>query len=534
MIDLNDAPAVRGSHTRYDLDAIVSALRATAQTWVPRLFPNGRRVGDEWRLANINGAPPRNQGSCVIALIGQHAGDWHDFDTGEGGGPLSAIEHATGLSGRELFAYAADLVGWTPSEATRRVPAGPTPLHLIEKPTPGTGATLMVDAIATILTGTGASVMTEGRDDEEWRKRMTAKLRQIPAMVLIDNLRHRLDSSAVAAALTAPFWEDRILGVSEMARMPIRCVWVATGNNPEFSNEMARRIVRIRLDAHVERPWQRAGFRHPDLLRWVRTNRAHIVAAYLTLCQAWIAAGRPRGTRTIGSYENWSQIVGGVLEIARIEGFLGNLDEMLEASDSEGMVWRNFVCAWWDRFGTAEVGTADLYELALKCEPPLPLGAGNEKSQRIRLGKALVRMRDRIFDHAGIARRIAASGISHQAKRWQLVIAGTPDEPVANRSTGGGGECREPSGNVADKHSPSHPFENAGVGEGGEGGECFSILTRARARARVKEDAEQRSPPSPHSQSPESPGPYAGESGGESRSARSPISDEPGWLKDVQ
>ena len=95
---------------------------------------------------------------------------------------------------------------------------GPTPLHLIEKPTPGTGATLMVDSIATILTGAGASVMTEGRDDEEWRKRVTAKLRQMPSIVLIDNLRNKLDSSAVAAALTAPFWEDRILGASEMAQ----------------------------------------------------------------------------------------------------------------------------------------------------------------------------------------------------------------------------------------------------------------------------------------------------------------------------
>ena len=33
----------------------------------------------------------------------------------------------------------------------------------------------MVDALATILTGAGASVMTEGRDDEEWRKRLTAR-----------------------------------------------------------------------------------------------------------------------------------------------------------------------------------------------------------------------------------------------------------------------------------------------------------------------------------------------------------------------
>jgi hypothetical protein len=149
---------------------------------------------------------------------------------------------------------------------------GPTPLHLIEKPTPGTGATLMVDAIATIHTGCGASVMTEGRDDEEWRKRITAKLRQVPSLVLIDNLRAELDSAALAAALTAPFWEDRILGASEMARLPIRCAWVATGNNPTSSHEIARRLVRIRLDARTDQPWRRGGFRHPDLMVWVRAN----------------------------------------------------------------------------------------------------------------------------------------------------------------------------------------------------------------------------------------------------------------------
>ena len=319
---------------------------------------------------------------------------------------------------------------------------GPTPLHLIEKPTPGTGATLMVDAIATILTGAGASVMTEGRDEEEWRKRVTAKLRQVPSIVLIDNLRHKLDSAAVAAALTAPFWEDRILGASEMARLPIRCVWIATGNNPEFSNEMARRLVRIRLDAHVERPWQRAGFRHPDLMTWVRANRARLVAACLALCQAWIAAGRPRGARTIGSYENWAQVLGGVLEVAGIEGFLGNLDEMLEASDGEGAVWRSFVSAWWDRFGTAEVGTNDLYETALSCEPPLPLGSGNDRSQRIRLGKALGRLRDRVFRIRTMSLRAETCGTLHGAQRWQLVI----DEKTGT-----------------DKHSQHSPAVNVSV-----------------------------------------------------------------------
>jgi hypothetical protein len=264
--------------------------------------------------------------------------------------------------------------------------------------------------------------MTEAGDDEEWRKRVTAKLRLIPALLLIDNLHHKLDSSALAAALTAPFWEDRILGISEMTRLPIRCLWIATGNNPEFSNEMARRLVRIRLDARVDQPWRREGFRHPDLMIWVRANRARLVATCLTICRAWIAAGRPRGMRTIGSYESWAQTMGGVLEVAGIEGFLGNLDEMMEASDGEGSVWRSFVSAWWDRFGTAEVGTSDLYELALASEPPLPLGSGNDRAQRTRLGKALGRMRDRIFRVCQITIQIGVCGTYQGAQRWCLSV----------------------------------------------------------------------------------------------------------------
>jgi putative DNA primase/helicase len=379
---------------------------------------------------------------------------------------------------------------------------GPTPLHLIEKPTPGSGATLMVDAIATILTGAGASVMTEGRDDEEWRKRVTAKLRQIPAIVLIDNLRNKLDSAAVAAALTAPFWEDRILGASEMARLPIRCLWIATGNNPEFSNEMARRLVRIRLDPHVERPWQRTDFRHPDLMTWVRANRSRLVAACLTLCQAWIAEGKPRASRTIGSYENWAHVLGGVLEVAGIPGFLGNLDEMMEASDSEGAAWRAFISGWWDRFGTAEVGTVDLFEIAQTLEPPLPLGTGNDQSQRVRLGKALPKMRDRIFRCGDHDLRLASAGKYQGAARWRLQIAPATD--------GSGSASAENPVRVANSREgwSDNPHEIRlneinglkDVREGGEGRECFpDPYACAGAHARTIENPEKPSRPSPPS-----------------------------------
>jgi hypothetical protein len=409
---------------------------------------------------------------------------------------------------------------------------GPTPLHVIEKPTPGTGATLMVDAIATVLTGIGATVMTEGRDDEEWRKRLTAKLRQIPSLVLIDNLRHPLDSSAVAAALTAPHWEDRILGASEMTRLPIRCVWIATGNNPEFSNEMARRIVRIRLDAHIDQPWRREGFRHPDLMGWVRANRARLVAACLILIRAWIAAGQPKGTRVIGSYENWSRIMGGILEHARIEGFLGNLDEMLAAADGEGAVWRSFIGAWWDRFGTAEVGTGDLFEVALACEPPLPLGSGGERSQRTRLGKALGRLRDRMFKIVGRKLRVDASGTYQGLRRWKLVFEGQESATLVDVLVDVVDVGGRANSNV---HDGNDLKDNDNSQSGGRRGRFTHPHAHACARTYMNgEESEKRPQRTPRPQtSGNSVGSDGGRGGG--RAIERPTSTDavPDWLKGV-
>jgi hypothetical protein len=415
---------------------------------------------------------------------------------------------------------------------------GPTPLHLIEKPTPGTGATLMVDVIATILTGSGASVMTEGRDDEEWRKRLTAKLRQIPTIVLIDNLRETLDSAALAAALTAPFWEDRILGQSEMARLPIRSLWIATGNNPSVSNEMARRLVRIRLDARVERPWARAGFRHPDLMGWVRANRGTLVAACLTLCQAWIAAGRPRGGRTIGSYEAWAQVLGGVLEVVGVEGFLGNLDEIMEASDSEGPAWSAFVAGWWDRFGTAEVGACDLLEVALSTDPRLPIGREGRTPDVADLGRGVSRMRDRVFDLDGRTVQVRFVRMLRRSQRWTLALVDrtAPDSSSQSSHTSQAG-CEVCEDGCEDRNVAPHTLKPLTLNDKSDRCEECEVLpdpyTRAGAHARAKREAETASHSSHTSHSPRKSDAYACEDGCEDRFDTSQPRNMPDWLREV-
>ena len=344
--------------------------------------------------------------------------------------------------------------------------------------------------------------MVEGRDEDEWRKRLTAKLREMPSIVLIDNLRRQLDASSVAAALTAPYWEDRVLGKSEMTRFPIRCVWIATGNNPQFSNEIARRMVRIRLDPHEDQPWLREGFRHPNLLAWVWQNRARLVAACLMLGHAWIAAGRPRHKKTIGSFEGWAQVMGGILEVAGVPGFLGNLKEMYERADAEGGVWRGFVALWWDRFGTQQVGAADVYELAL--QSGIPLARGDEHAKRTSLGQALRRMRDRIYTTGGRRLRVHHAGSAHGVQHWALEIVADPGTRSAgvggrggphprSESTVSGGPQQRPTGG-----SPEKTVQNqCPVGLVGLVG-LFHPYAYARTRARWRSPKKAHQPHQAH------------------------------------
>lgn len=115
-IDLNDTSPAGWSPPFYDLDALKQRLADTAADWVPRLFPNGRRQENEWRLADITGRAPRKTGSCVIALAGDKAGSYYDFADGSSGSPMMTVENACGLSDRALFAFAAEICGYASSQ----------------------------------------------------------------------------------------------------------------------------------------------------------------------------------------------------------------------------------------------------------------------------------------------------------------------------------------------------------------------------------------------------------------------------------
>jgi hypothetical protein len=271
---------------------------------------------------------------------------------------------------------------------------GPTPLHMIEKTSPGTGGTLLANVLALPAIGVIVDAMTLGKDEESIAKKLTAKLMQGPSVLLLDNISKRgvLDSESLSSAITADIYEDRILGVSKTARMKVRCAWMGTGNNPRVSHEIARRTVRIRLDAHVDRPWLRdtTSFRH-RLPAWAMENRGEILRALYILVLAWFDAGRPPAPagRSLGMFESWSEVIGGILFHASIPGFLGNLDEFYERTDAEGAAMRRFIETWAERHGDSSVTTATLYEMVKNTDIFDLTNSRGERGEKSKLGKII-------------------------------------------------------------------------------------------------------------------------------------------------
>lgn len=314
----------------------------------------------------------------------------------------------------------------------RRLVSGCTPLHLLEAPSPGSGKGLLADAVAMVATGASCRTATITDNEEETKKEITSLLSTAPQVVLLDNVRDGLDSAQLAAAVTADPWLDRPFGQNvRMVELPNKAIWLVTANNPSLSLEMARRCIRVRIDAKTDRPWERpkSTFKHPKLREWVLENRPRLVHAALTLVRAWLVAGRPSGARTLGSFESWASVIGGILDVALVPGFLDDCEQLYEAADLDGADWRAFCAAWWERFQNLPVKPAELLKLALaKGLLNGVLGDKSERSQGIRLGKALQRMRDRQFADW----RITAEGDTHaKGFHYRLVSAAPADSQAS-------------------------------------------------------------------------------------------------------
>lgn len=200
------------------------------------------------------------------------------------------------------------------------------PLHAFTAPTMATGKSLLADVVSIIATGRSATVISQGKTEEEEEKRLLALLMQGEPILIVDNIERPISGDALCTILTQEQWQSRLLGQSKQMQVSTNVLFLATGNNLTFKGDMSTRAIIARMDAGLESPEARVFT--GDLRKQVRAIRPALVAAGLTVLRAFHATGLPGLDlfTPFGRFEPWSDLVRGALI------WLGEADPCLSRS----------------------------------------------------------------------------------------------------------------------------------------------------------------------------------------------------------
>lgn len=243
-------------------------------------------------------SPNRRQGIAALAVLKDIIKDFPFVPDAGGDGVVSAARSV---------ALSALLTGVC-RKALRTAPA-----HAIDATSMATGKTLLCDVISMLATGRPAAAISQGQTREEFNKRLFSILLQGDPVVVIDNIDQDVESDEFCSVLTAPEWQNRVLGESENRVVPTNVLFLPNGNNIRFKGDMTTRVIVCRMDAGMENPGARKFDR--DLRKHVPENRPELVAAALTVLRSFIVAGRPGldELEPFARFEDWSNLVRGAL-----------------------------------------------------------------------------------------------------------------------------------------------------------------------------------------------------------------------------
>lgn len=237
---------------------------------------------------------------------------------------------------------------------------GPCPAWVVGATTQGTGKSLLSDATAIVALGRDAGrahFPAAGRNgDEELSKRLGMFARMAVPLVCFDNTDDAtIGGDVLEEVITVPSrYTFRILGITGGLTVPVRMLFYFTGNNPQWSRGMNRRILHLSLESPLENPERRPldTYVHPEragrLLEHALEHRVEYVRDVLMIARGYAHAGCP-GALTLGSFESWARLIPSMLVWA------GGQNPMLcrpseSGEESPDTLQRQSLARQWDMF----------------------------------------------------------------------------------------------------------------------------------------------------------------------------------------
>lgn len=217
----------------------------------------------------------------------------------------------------------------------RPIIKGPTPIHAVIAES-RSGKSLLVQCIHLIVTGRSVSETQAPRYSEEWRKKLLADLTPGPEMIFYDNAGGNhiyyegekidipIDAPALASAVTAERFTDRVLASSKNVSLPVNCAWVMSMHELFMTEELTNRSLSI----HLNKEKKLRKFKYRNIKEQIKNNRSYYLSAFFTLIKDWIKNGsKLPDSIAIDGFESWTSHIYGVLSNAGYNHFLSEEQE---------------------------------------------------------------------------------------------------------------------------------------------------------------------------------------------------------------
>jgi hypothetical protein len=353
----------------------------------------------------------------------------------------------------------------------RQAIEGPVPMFSHRATVQASGKTLLAQVTCLIAEGRDAAMSAWPNNEEEQQKQIHAIALEGHRTHVLDNLTGTFFSKALASVLTGGRWRGRNLGHTQLADSALTTVFISTGNGLQFESDFSRRVIPIDLEPEEEVPSERTGFKHADILGYVRENRPALVVAALTIVREHILAGGrlPPGLPEFGGYRKWSDLIRGALvRLGMADPYLGN-QRLRERADPERDRLAALYQSWYAAFSASAVKVGELLAAAeLGGDLKSALSALNFKNDNFlpsgaQLGKAF-----RSYEGRKVGGLVLRRSGTYQGQWLWKVEPCAPPPPGMPQAT-----APQVTADPAPVPPEGPPAESPRGGDGGVGGGLF-------------------------------------------------------------
>ena len=195
----------------------------------------------------------------------------------------------------------------------RHLPGGSAlrPGFLFEANMAGSGKSICGKAACSIVLG--FAPVGKRKQREEMDKEIEAHVRSKSPVIFLDNMKGSIRSATLDQLITSKVLTFRAMGGQSIVTLRNDAPVIVTGNDLEKDEDAFRRFLQCLLFETGDPNKRKVSHLLDDDVLANEDWRREALAALWSFVRHWDAKGRPKGETTLGSFEQFSRLMGGIV-----------------------------------------------------------------------------------------------------------------------------------------------------------------------------------------------------------------------------